>query len=215
MSQHPQEAQHSSSDTTFASGRPADHASSEGSRSSIFAVPTPFRHQSAFVDAQLELTRGRIRFALDQRERRANGHTAPQELPREFGDAELHIARRLAASVDAGVEVPVAWLEDRLALDNDALRLLWVLLAHELDPIARGMLRQLNTETSADPTTDTLRLVAFTPSAYAAASRLLAPNSVLIRTGLIPNAPTPMERHPTIGRRGRLRDDSWRSRMAI
>lgn len=154
----------------------------------VFGVPAAFRHQRALLEAQLELTRGRIRFALDHRERRANGEHGLPEWPPEFAAAERHIEERVAASIDAGAELPLAWLSTRLELGSDALRLIWVCLAHELDPVARGMLRQLNTETSADPTTDTLRIVAFGPYAHAAASRLLAPNSMLVRTGLIERA---------------------------
>ena len=83
------------------------------------------------------------------------------------------------------IHFPISWLRERLGLGANELRLLWVLLAHELCPVSRGMLRELNTESSADPTTDTLRQVAFSTRNYAEGSRLLAPNSPLVLQGLI------------------------------
>jgi hypothetical protein len=53
-----------------------------------------------------------------------------------------------------------------------------------MDAGARALLRQLNTETCADPTTDAIRLAAYGPD-QAAESRQLASNSPLVLGGLI------------------------------
>jgi hypothetical protein len=145
-----------------------------------------FSDQSQLVDAQVELTRGRIRFALAHRERKATGEDGLlQEWPEEFFQAEEIVAARMQATLDAGIQLPLAWLERRLGLGVPELRLIWVLLTHEMCAVARGLLRQLNTENCADPTTDTICLVAFGPGNHADASRLLAPSSALVRGGLI------------------------------
>jgi Cdc6-like AAA superfamily ATPase len=72
-----------------------------------------------------------------------------------------------------------------MGLDALALRVLWVLLAHEICPIARNLLRELNTENCADPTTDTLRAVAFGGAIAADAHRLFSNSSPLITARLI------------------------------
>jgi len=68
---------------------------------------------------------------------------------REEDEAELEqIAQKSAA---AGVSMPLLWLGDRLGLSASEQRVLLLLLAHELDPVSRQMLRDLNTEQVSDP----------------------------------------------------------------
>jgi hypothetical protein len=146
----------------------------------------PFRDQAELVEAELELTRQRIRFAAADRERRANGDATRQtSWPPNLIAAEAHVEHRVASTILAGADVPLVWLRGRLGLGTTELRLVWVLLAHEMCPIARTMLRELNTENCADPTTDTLRTVAFGPGSHADAYRLLATSSPLVNGGLI------------------------------
>jgi hypothetical protein len=151
----------------------------------------PFIDQSMVVEAQLELSRERIGYAMAHRARVSNGEGRTlADWPDEFLQAESDVAARVRATLDAGTVVPLAWLEQRLGLGSAELRLLWVLLAHELCAVARGFLRQLNTENCADPTTDTLCLVAFGPGSHADASRLLSRSSVLVSRGLIERTDT-------------------------
>jgi hypothetical protein len=142
------------------------------------------------VEAELELARGRIRFALANRQLVANGERPVAGWPIEFKAGEDYVQQRLAETISYGIHYPICWLRDRLGLGANELRLLWVLLAHELCPVSRGMLRELNTESCADPTTDTLRQVAFGTRNYAEGSRLLAPNSPLVLQGLIERTDT-------------------------
>jgi len=149
-----------------------------------------FASQRELVEAELELTRGRIRFALADREQGARGDRRTAGWPRDFADGEAYVAAKLRASRSAGAQFSICLLRERLGLGDHELRLLWVLLAHELCAVARGLLRELNTENCADPTTDTLRLVAFASRDDAEASRLLAPNSPLVLQGLIERTDT-------------------------
>lgn len=141
--------------------------------------------QTALLELELELTRGRIRFAMAAREERAAGRTELSSWPPEFARVEDLIATRIQESLALGLELPLVWLRSRLALTPPELRVIWVLLAHELCAVSRSMLRQLNTENCADPTTDTVRLVAFGPGSHPDASRLLSSTSPLVRGGLI------------------------------
>ncbi len=149
----------------------------------------PFSSQRELVEAELELARGRIRFALAERQRVANGERSA-EWPPAFIEGEAYVEARLDATRAWRVTFPITWLRERLALGHNERRLIWVLLAHELCARSRGMLRELNTENSADPTTDTLRLVAFGTRSYAEGSRLLAQNSPLVLQGLIERTDT-------------------------
>ncbi len=150
----------------------------------------PFSSQRELVEAELELARGRIRFALAERQRITSGERPAPGWPTDFMEGERYVAARLDATSSWGVRFPITWLSERLGLGPNELRLVWVLLAHELCAVSRGMLRDLNTENAADPTTDTVRLVAFGGRNYAEASRLLAPNSPLVLQGLIERTDT-------------------------
>lgn len=163
---------------------------------SITTHQNAVRDHATLLELELEATRGRIRFAIAEREQRANGNRERRlEWPTEFAQVERAIEARVEESVAQGMEPPIMWLRTRLGLRSSELRLIWVLLAHELCADSRNMLRQLNTENCADPTTDTIRLVAFGPGPHVDASRLLSTNSPLVRGGLIvrtdsdPNAP--------------------------
>lgn len=146
-----------------------------------------FSDQSELVDAQLEIVRARIRVAIAHRSR---GAVKAPFTPAELDEAEARVADRTRASRTHGVQLPLLWLEERLGLDVAALRLLWILLAHEVCPIARGLLRELNTENCADPTTDTLRTVAFASTMTAAAHRLFSNAGPLVAARLIERTDT-------------------------
>jgi len=163
-----------------------------GTPVSVAAPPAsePYSNQHELVEAELELARGRIRFALANRQRVANGERAIGVWPPDFRAAEEYVRQRLVETTSYGVTFPISWLRNRLGLGDSELRLIWALLAHEMCPVSRGMLRELNTESCADPTTDTLRRVAFGPQNHAEGSRLLAPNSPLVLQGLIERTDT-------------------------
>lgn len=159
----------------------------ESMKMSQDAPTATFASQSELVAAQLELVRVRIRAALAQR---ADGRDKALATSLSLDDSEAQLLERARASRDRGVELPMLLLEERLGLDATALRLLWILLAHEMCPVARGLLRDLNTENCADPTTDTLRTVAFGSSMNADAYRLVSNASPLIAARLIERTDT-------------------------
>jgi hypothetical protein len=81
--------------------------------------------------------------------------------------------------------VPSAWPRTRLGLTASEARVLWVLIAHELDPEARKALRALNTEELSDVTLDTLKRVVYGSRPERVGWRELAPESALRRWFLI------------------------------
>jgi hypothetical protein len=143
---------------------------------------TTFTGQRELVAEQLTIVRARIEVAIAARSGvRAKASFTPADLD----NAEAHVTERARASRAAGIPLPLLWLEERLALAPTALRVLWILIAHEVCPIARGLLRELNTENCADPTTDTLRTVAFSSAMDADAHRLFTSASPLVSARLI------------------------------
>jgi len=165
-------------------------AASNSDQATAPGSTTPFRDQGELIEAELALTRARIRFARADRDRRASSDAVRLAWPDEFAHADQLIAERVALTLAEGTELPIVWLEDRLGLGLGELRILWVLLAHELDASSRAMLREINTESCADPTTDTVRAVAFGPAHRAEASRLLATTSPLVLGGLVERTDT-------------------------
>jgi hypothetical protein len=80
---------------------------------------------------------------------------------------------------------PISWLRAQLELTATEEQVLWVLIAHELSPIARQRIRELNTEQVADPTIDALRRVVYGSTPTPAAWRELGPDGRLRRLGLV------------------------------
>jgi hypothetical protein len=88
-------------------------------------------------------------------------------------------------SLDAGVSMPLVWLRDRLKLTATEQRVLFVLLAHELDPESRHLIRRLNTEQVADATLDAIRRVVYGDATSVRAGVELSPEGALRRLQLI------------------------------
>ena len=80
---------------------------------------------------------------------------------------------------------PVSWLGERLGLSLTEQHMLWVLIAHELSPLARAHVRELNTESVDDPTLDSLRRTVYGTKPCRQAWRELGPAGQLRRSGLI------------------------------
>jgi hypothetical protein len=147
----------------------------------MVAVPQHhiFIRQEAYVDAILCVIQARLRTIVD-----AGGR--PESLvirAREEDESELHQVAR--ASADAGVDMPLLWLGDRLGLSASEQRVLFLLLAHELDPTSRQLIRQLNTEQVSDPTLDAIRRAAYGMQSQVRAGVELGPDSALRRMQLI------------------------------
>jgi hypothetical protein len=106
------------------------------------------RQQDLLVD-ELDSVRARLRAAKDQA---ASGGS---EWPSDVLDAEDAISTRVAASDRS--RLPIDRLRACFDLTQTELRVLWVLIAHELCAVSRALIRDLNSEHLADPTTDALR----------------------------------------------------------
>ncbi|HEY1556192.1 MAG TPA: AAA family ATPase [Kofleriaceae bacterium] len=143
---------------------------------------TPFHDQQEMLAAQLEVTRTRLRVVRDYEQARLPG-AGPLVWPAELAAVETMIDAR---SARMGVSLPLRLLIDRFELSDTEARLLWVLLAHDLCPIARVLLRELNTEHLSDPSTDALRRAVYGSAVAAPAIwRELGENATLRRLGLV------------------------------
>ena len=91
----------------------------------------------------------------------------------------------LAGSFELPAAEPVAWLRTRLGLSETELRLLWVLIAHELCPGARRSIRDLSSEPVLDPTLDAIRRVVYGGVHDVRAWRELGDGGALRSLGLV------------------------------
>ncbi len=145
--------------------------------------------QADLLCAKLDATRIRLEFALERK-----GQRLPW--PEAVLEAERIIETRSAEAVAAGHALPVRWLHDRLGLSSSEMAVLWTLAAHELDPSARALLRALNTEALADPTTEAIRQAVYGPLDARDAWRELAVGGSLRRLGLIERTDTDVHAPP-------------------
>ncbi|MFT3696584.1 MAG: ATP-binding protein [Kofleriaceae bacterium] len=106
---------------------------------------------TAFVENQLLATRLRIEEAVDLAKTRSDQDLEAQWLDR---------CEQREAQINAQATIDV-WPLLRLNLSATAQRVLWVLITHELDPIARMKLRELATDDEVDLTYDVLRRVVY------------------------------------------------------
>jgi hypothetical protein len=132
-----------------------------------------FIRQEAYLDALLCVMQLRLRAVV----------AAADLRQRDDEEGELHLVAH--ASERAGVSMPLLWLSDRLGLSTTEQRVLFLLLAQELDPASRQLLRELNTEQVADPTLDALRRAAYGTNARSRGGIELGVDSPLRRMQLI------------------------------
>src|SRR4051812_44386726 len=92
---------------------------------------------------------------------------------------------RIDATVAARFEAPFVWLRSRLGLSPTEERVVWLLLAHELDAAVRLALRAFNTEQTCDLALDTLRRLVHGEGSKLRAWRELGASGRLRRLGLI------------------------------
>lgn len=86
---------------------------------------------------QLELTRALLRVAVEACSSDASSENATESL-REMSALEVAVDARTRASTELGIELPSTWLRSRLGLSASEERVLWILAAQELCPIATG-----------------------------------------------------------------------------
>jgi hypothetical protein len=138
----------------------------------------PYIHQDELVDDWLRAIRVLIqsRVAIEQ-------GVSPDMTPASILFAA--IAERVAATRAAGLDLPVARIRPQLTLSPTEEQVLWILVAHELDPAARRLLRSLATESSVDVTHDVVRRVIYGDGASLRAWRELAAEAPMFELGLV------------------------------
>jgi hypothetical protein len=99
--------------------------------------------------------------------------------------ARLAVEAQMRTSLANGIEMPISWLRDRLGLSETEERVVWLLIAHELCPEARKLLRDMATESSLDPTFDVIRRVVYGSGASLKTWKELGPEGKLRKLGLI------------------------------
>lgn len=142
----------------------------------------PYERQQELIDHQLSAVRRRLRVA---RQHFDNVSEHDRATHRGFSDvvvAESHIAARVRATRE---RFPIKLVRDRFALTDSEDRVLWLLIAHELCPVARQRIRELVTEHVWDPTLDVIRRVVYGPRYGQEAWRELGTSGTLRRFGLI------------------------------
>jgi AAA+ superfamily predicted ATPase len=132
--------------------------------------------RQAWIEDHLFAARMRIRAAAEQLQHWTTGHIS--DLPSELAEQEAQIAARVRASD----ELPLVQLCERFDLTADEQRVLWILIAHSLCPIARNLLRNLSTEDALEPTTDVVQRVVL---GIRFGEELLDPDGPLVRFGLV------------------------------
>src|SRR5881392_2470289 len=117
------------------------------------------------IDRKLAAVRACLQAAADAH---ATGAAIPRDLEDPPCDASL----------------PISWLRTRLGLTATEERVIWLLVAHELCPDTRRLVRELNSEPVFDPTLDTIRRVVYGAPTDRRAWEELGPEAPVWRLGL-------------------------------
>jgi hypothetical protein len=141
--------------------------------------------QDALVGEQLAVTFERLTFASQTIR---NSRFPDCACPATLVEQERRIVLRAELTVRQGLALPILHIRERFELTPSEDRVLWTLLAHELCPRARELLRGLASETVADPTTDVLRHLIYGAATTTDVWRELGPTGTLRHYGLIERA---------------------------
>ncbi|MCW5803930.1 MAG: ATP-binding protein [Deltaproteobacteria bacterium] len=112
---------------------------------------------------------------------------ASQGWPTDLVMEEATITARMRATPNVAT-FPLVRLHDRFALTPSEERVLWMLIAHEVCPISRQMIRALATEQVLDPTTDAIRRAVYGPAIGPDVWRELGDEGALRRFALLESA---------------------------
>ncbi len=134
-----------------------------------------------FVRDELRAVRMRVRAAGRHLAAFTNDDGATCDWPSELLAAETAIRSRACLSL----ALPVARIAERFELTPSEDRILWTLIAHELCPIARQLIRGVSTEQSADPSTDSLRRIVYGADCTIRVWREVAEDGPLRKYGFI------------------------------
>ena len=142
--------------TSHANGKQANLVVLDGS-SSRHPPRAPYVLEAELVHDQLDAIRRRLRVAGEHVVASAVDPRAALRWPSDLIAAEACIEARIQATYTTDCDLLMVRLRDRFGLTPTEERVLWLLIAHELCPTARQMIRGLATEQVSDPTTDTIR----------------------------------------------------------
>lgn len=142
----------------------------------------PYDLQDDLIDDVLASVYLRARTAAVQADLLSRGDPLGRVWPNELAAIEARIDARLSATETT---MPLRTLRERFALTRDEEHILWVLLAHEICPTARQLLREIGTEETADLSTDTVRRAIFGRSTKLDAWTALGEEGPLRRFGLM------------------------------
>jgi len=123
------------------------------------STPGPYFDQQDLVADRLRAIRMRAVAAAAHLEGLARGERAC-DWPTDLEDLESSIEARLDRTDDRSM-LPTCRLAGRFSLSREEQHVLWTLIANELCPIARQLIRNLATEQTSDPTTDTVRRIVY------------------------------------------------------
>ncbi|MEJ7597434.1 MAG: ATP-binding protein [Kofleriaceae bacterium] len=145
-------------------------------------VTATYATQQELIDAQLAAIRKRVRAAGEQLESTSSQEYAAPAWPADLLAYEARVEVRLQAS---RAQLSITRIRDRFALSMTEERVLWLLIAHELCPLSRHMIRGLSTEHVSDPTTDVIRRIVYGLTCGLDVWRELAQDGTLRRFGFI------------------------------
>ena len=147
-------------------------------------VLTPYVDQEQLIRDQLHLIRMRVRAAAAHLEAAARDDSEQHGWPSALVAMEALVEARTQASLGL-ICLPITRIRDRFALTSSEERVLWTMIAHELCPIARHLIRGIATEQTSDPSTDTLRRIIYGQSCSSQVWHELGPEGALCRSGFI------------------------------
>ncbi len=158
----------------------------------------PYPDAQAHADDELALVRGLVERALARERSSSAGEPAPQ-LIAGFVDVE----QRLAAARATSAPPPIDTLRRALSLSLTEYRALWTLIAYELDPRIRRLMRQLAGDDG--PALTVGMVLAVVHEGRASGLAELGTNGTLARLAVIEHHPADVEA-PASQRRCRVAD---------
>lgn len=146
------------------------------------APSEPYAAQESLVRVQLHAARLRARAAKARLEAATRGDAPSPTQPAELTEVEAEIDAFVHAIHEA---LPITQISARFHLTTTEECVMWTLIAYDLCPIARQFTRDISTEDTVDPSTDTIRRIVYADRRDAEVWRELDETGALRRFALI------------------------------